>query len=61
MAEFRVTPTNARGLETLLERLGQLRATLTDAYVDSDRVKHLPSDERLADMTVTGLGDPALG
>jgi hypothetical protein len=42
-------PRNAdytQGLETLLRRLGQLSASITDAYVDSDRVQTLSLDSR---------------
>lgn len=35
-----------QGLELLLRRLGQIDATLTDAYVDSDRVQALPVSSR---------------
>lgn len=41
----------ARGLETILRRLAQLGATLTDAYVDSSQVQHLPLDQRRLNVT----------
>jgi hypothetical protein len=40
----------APGLELVLQRLGQVRATLIDAYVDSSRVQQLPLEERRLDI-----------
>jgi hypothetical protein len=40
----------APGLELVLQRLGQVRAILIDAYVDSSRVQQLPLEERRLDI-----------
>lgn len=39
-----------QGLELLLRRLGQIDTTLTDAYVDSDRVQAMSIDSRRLDV-----------